>query len=68
MQIQSPCSLTCFGSGSRSDSSFKMNNFWTFPLSIQENLICLYIDMVNVVLDLTFVLGTLNYNKVYPVI
>jgi len=23
-----------------------------FPLSVQENLICVYIDMVNVVLDL----------------
>jgi len=50
-----------------------MNNFWTFPLSIQENLICLYIDMVTVVLDLKciilkFVLETVNYNKVDPVI
>jgi len=44
-----------------------------FPLSIQENLMCVYIDMVNVVLDLKcinikFVFETINYNKVDPVI
>jgi len=42
-------------------------------LSIQENLILVYIDMVNVVLDLKcmrleFVLETINYNKVDLVI
>ena len=67
--IQAPCSLSFSGSG----SSFKMNNFWTFPLSVQENLICVYIDMVNVVLDikctsLKYMLETINYNKVDPVI
>jgi len=36
-------------------------------------LICVYIDMVNVVLDLkciilTYILETINYNKVDPVI
>jgi len=42
-------------------------------LSIQENLIFVYIDMVNFALDLKciklkFVLETINYNKVDPVI
>ena len=65
-----PCSLSFSGSGSRSGSSFKMNNFWTdFPLSVQENLIFVYIDMVNVVLDLNrirlkYMLETIKYNKV----
>jgi len=50
-----------------------MNNFWTFPLSVQENLICVYIDIVNVVLDikytsLKYMLETIYYNKVDPVI
>ena len=40
-----------------------------FPLSVQEIVICIYIDMVNVVLDLTckrlkYMLETINYNKV----
>ena len=44
-----------------------------FPLSVQENLIFVYNDIVNVVLDLNciklkFVLETINYNKVDPVI
>ena len=44
-----------------------------FPLSIQENLYFVYLDMVNVVLDikcirLKFVLETIKYNKVDPVI
>ena len=43
------------------------------PLSVQENLICVYIDMVNVVKDincirLKYMLETINYNKVDPVI
>jgi len=41
-----------------------------FPLSVQEIVICIYIDMVNVVLDLTciiYMLETINYNKVDPV-
>jgi len=37
-----------------------------FPLSVQENLICVYIDMINVLLDLKcirlkFVLEIINY-------
>ena len=44
-----------------------------FPLSIQENLIVVYIDMVNVVLDinwirLKFMLETINYDKIEFVI
>jgi len=44
-----------------------------FPLSVQENLICVYIDMVNVVQDLKCIilknmLETINYIKVDPVI
>ena len=40
-----------------------------FPLSVQEIMICIYIDMVNVVLDLTcirlkYMLETINYKKV----
>jgi len=36
-------------------------------------LICVYIDMVNVILDIKYItlknmLETINYNKVYPVI
>ena len=43
------------------------------PLSVQENLICVYIDMVNVVKDincirLKYMLETINYNEVDPVI
>jgi len=42
-------------------------------LSVRENLMFVYIDMVNVVLDLKCVrlkykLETINYNKVDPVI
>jgi len=38
-----------------------------FPLSVQDNLIFVYIDMVNVVLDikcirLKYMLETVNYN------
>jgi len=44
-----------------------------FTLSVQENLIYVSIDMVNVVLDITcirlkYMLETINYNKVDPVI
>jgi len=44
-----------------------------FPLSVQENLILLSIDMVNVILDikcirLKYIWETINYNKVSPVI
>ena len=44
-----------------------------FSLSVRENLICVYIDMVNVVLDLKcirlkYMLETINYIKVDPVI
>jgi len=44
-----------------------------FRLSVQENLICVYIDMVNVVLDLkciilNYMLETINYDKVKPAI
>jgi len=31
-----------------------------FPLSVQENLICVYIDMVNVVLDLKVHVGDMS--------
>ena len=55
-----------------------MNNFRTFshydyfPLSVQANFICVYIDMVNVVLDLIWIilkymLETIKYSKVDPV-
>ena len=42
-----------------------------FPLSVQENLICVNIDMVNVALYLKciilkYMLETINYNKVEP--
>jgi len=42
-------------------------------LSVRENLSFVYIDMVNVVLDLKcirlkYMLETINYNKVDPVI
>ena len=44
-----------------------------FLLSVQENFNVVYIDMVNVVLDLKciqlkYMLETINYNKVDPVI
>ena len=44
-----------------------------FSLSVQENLISVYIDMVNVVLDLKYIrlkymLETINNKKVDPVI
>jgi len=58
---------------SRSGPSFKMNNSWTIShYSVQENLICVYIHMVNVVLDLKcirlkYVSETIKYNKVDPV-
>ena len=44
-----------------------------FPISVQNNLIFVYIDMVNVVLDLKWIrlkymLETIKYNKVGPVI
>jgi len=44
-----------------------------FQLSVQENLTFVYIDMVNVVLDLEciilkYMLENINYNKVEPVI
>jgi len=44
-----------------------------FSLFVRENLIFVYIDMVNVVLDLKcirlkYMLETINYNKVDPVI
>jgi len=51
-----------------------MNNFWTIkPLFVQENFICVYIDMVNVVLDLKcirlkYMLEKINYNKVDAII
>jgi len=46
VDTQAPCSLSFSGSGSRSGSSFKMNNFWTIkPLFVQENFICVYIDI-----------------------
>ena len=43
-----------------------------FPLAIQENFICVYIDIVSIVLDLKFirlkfVLETTSCNKVDPV-
>jgi len=50
-----------------------MNNSWTIShYSVQENLICVYIHMVNVVLDLKcirlkYVSETIKYNKVDPV-
>jgi len=54
----------------------KFQNEWFldhFPLHVQENLSCVYIGMVNVVLDLKcirlkYMLETINYNKVDPVI
>ena len=50
---QTLCSLSFSALGSRSGSSFKMNNVWTMSLLfVQENLIFVYIDMVNVALDL----------------
>jgi len=44
-----------------------------FPLSVQGNLICVYIDMVNVVLDLNnislkYMFETINDFKIDPVI
>jgi len=44
-----------------------------YQLFVLENLICVYIDMINVVLDLKCIrlknmLETINYNKVNPVI
>ena len=44
-----------------------------FSLSVPENLIFVYIDMVNIVLDLNWIrlkymLETINYNKVDPVV
>ena len=44
-----------------------------FPLSVGENLIDVSIDIVNVVLDiecirLKYMMETINYNKVDPVI
>ena len=69
-----PCSLSFSGSGSRSGSSFKMNNLWTtFHYLFEKNLIFVFIDMVNVVLDLKCIilknmLETISYNTVNPVI
>ena len=52
-----------------------MNNFWTISHYLSKNTfkICVYIDMANVVLDLKciilkYMLETINYNKVDPVI
>jgi len=51
-----------------------MNNYWTiFRYLFNNTLIVVYIDMVNVVLDikciiLKYMLETINYNKVDLVI
>jgi len=50
-----------------------MNNYYYyFPLSVQGNLIVVNIDIVNVVLDLKWILKymleTIKFNKVDPVI
>ena len=73
VKTQAPWSLSFSGSGWRSGSSFQMNNYYYyFPLSVQGNLIVVNIDIVNVVLDLKWILKymleTIKYNKVDPVI
>ena len=74
VKTQTPCSLSFSGPGWRSGSSFQMNNYYYyFPLSVQGNLFFVYIDIVNVVLDLKWIilkymLETIKYNKVDPVI
>ena len=72
--LLAPCSLSFSGSGWRSGWSLKMNNIWTISHYLfRENLMFVYIDMVIVVLDLKcirlkYMMETINYNKVDPVI
>ena len=68
---QAPCTLSF---QVQDQDQAQVYNFWRyFPLSVQENLIFVSIDMVTVVLDvecirLKYMLQIINYNQVDPVI
>ena len=68
---QAPCTLSF---QVQDQDQAQVYNFWRyFPLSVQENLIFVYIDMIKVVIDLKcirlkYMLETINYNKVDTVI